>query len=158
MRWTTELPKTEEFYWDEPLPNHKLNKDVDLGSALFPPDGMDLSNASKVAIIKSNVTGAYDQAQAEAEKFLEHAITTEARLDLYNAAVKRYKEEVDAAALEKIQDEMRDQIRKEVVAEYQGELKAQFEQQLTDDRKAAMKKEVREEYEAMLSRMRSGMI
>lgn len=28
LRWTTGLPKTEEFFWDEPLPDHKLNKDV----------------------------------------------------------------------------------------------------------------------------------
>lgn len=58
MRWTTELLKTEEFYWDEPLPNHKLNKDVDSDSARFPPNGMHLSDVWNFAIIKSNVTGA----------------------------------------------------------------------------------------------------
>ena len=95
--------------------------------------------------------------EADAEKFFEQSVTEEARLNLYDSAVKRYKDEIDSAALGRIQDEMREQVRQEVVAEYEGEMKARFEQQLTNDVKAAMKKEVQEEYEAMLSRMRSGL-
>ena len=58
LRWATGLPKTDDFFWDEPLPDHKLNKDVQTDSAWFPPDGMDLADAWVIQVIISNLTGA----------------------------------------------------------------------------------------------------
>ena len=82
------------------------------------------------------------------------SIAAKAKVELYDDAVKRYKKEVEAVALEKIREELGERIRKEVIAEYEKELKANFEQQWADDKKVVMKKEVQD---AMFARMRDGM-
>ena len=108
----------------------------------------------RVEVGRIDLWNIYDQAHAEAQSNFEHYTTAEAREELYNTATKRYKEEVEAGAHEKVLKELEKQVRKEVAAEYQEKLEAGFEQQWTDSKRAAMKKEVQAEYEATLARIR----
>ena len=56
------------------------------------------------------------------------SIAAKAKVELYDDAVKRYNEEAEAVALEKIREELREQIWKEVIAEHEKALKANLEQ------------------------------
>ena len=98
----------------------------------------------------------YDHAHTEAQNNFKISVTVDARVDLYNTAAKRLKEEIKTGARKNVLKELKEKIRKEVVAEYQKKLKAGFEKQWIDSKKAAVKEEVQVEYEAMLVRMRGG--
>ena len=66
-----------------------------------------------------------------------------------------YKGEAEKVALQKIREEVREELRAEMVGSYREELMAKFEAEWTKDKKAAMRKEVQDEHYEMLSQMRS---
>lgn len=95
-----------------------------------------------------------DQARKEARTIYERSVATEARVELYEAAVSKYKEDANALALDNIREEVKSGVRKEVIADYEKGLRADLERQWTEEKRIAMKKEVQE---SLLARMRDGM-
>ena len=56
-RWVRGAPQNSDYYWDEDLPDRRLDKNHDADKDLWPPKNMDLSSAWAAWIIKSNLTG-----------------------------------------------------------------------------------------------------
>ena len=56
VRWEQGM-SIENTYWDEPLPGHKLDTKDKADQDLFPPTGIDLSDAWVIEIVRSNLTG-----------------------------------------------------------------------------------------------------
>lgn len=54
-RWIPGKSHSKDFYWDEALFNHKLEKNNPDHQSLFPPSNMDLADAWVVKIVDSDM-------------------------------------------------------------------------------------------------------
>ena len=62
------------------------------------------------------------QVPTETWNVYENSVSTEARVDLYNATLDKYKDEAETAALQNIRKEVREESKSEVIVDCRGEL------------------------------------
>ena len=94
---------------------------------------------------------AKEQSQVEYERH----IGGEAKVETYEAALKRSKREAEKPALQKIREEVRKELEAEMVGSHGGKLMVDFEVGWNEDKEAAMRKEVQDRRNETLSQMRT---
>ena len=93
---------------------------------------------------------AKEQSQVEYERH----IGGEAKVEIYEAALKRSKREAEKPALQKIREEVRKELEAEKVGSHVGKLMVDFGAGWNEDKEAAMRKEVQDKRHETLSQMR----
>lgn len=92
-----------------------------------------------------------NRAEAEAGVAYERKVTMDAQVDIYQAAVEKYRDEAEKAAFEEVQRDLKAEVEKEVVERYEAGLRQQFEKEWAEKKRAEVEAELQE---ALIAKLR----